>query len=81
MKYLVFILLLCSYKQSATIIEEDGCEYFAIKSGTFVTSITHKGNCSNYIHSYVDTTDMLVPEDQFKKYYARQTNRYSIKGK
>jgi hypothetical protein len=81
MKYLLLILLFCSCKQNAVIIEDDGCEYIAVKTVGITTSITHKGNCSNYIHSYVDTTDMLIPEEQFKRYYARQTNRHITKSR
>ncbi len=79
MKYLIFVLLFCSCTQKAIFIEDDGCEYIAIQSGLITTSITHKGNCANYIHAYIDTTDMLIPEEQFKQYYVRQTNRHPSK--
>ena len=57
MKYLLFIFILgCS--QSATVTEMDGCEYIVIQTNGNITSITHKGNCSNSIHQYQDTSEL-----------------------
>lgn len=75
MKKIVFILFLfgCNYKQSVVTTEEDGCEYFIVKTNGVVTAMTHKGNCSNPIHQYIDTTDLVEQSPEFK-IYARRSN-------
>lgn len=74
MKKLILIVFLFGCKQTATTTEEDGCEYYIFKTGGVVTAITHKGNCSNPIHQYIDTSDMVEPTPQFK-IYVRRTDK------
>ena len=61
MKYLLLILLIgCT--QHPEIKEIDGCEYILVKDQYGkIDAITHKGNCANEIHQYIDTTDMYEP--------------------
>jgi hypothetical protein len=74
MKKLIVILFLFGCKQSVTITEEDGCEYYIVKTGSVVTAMTHKGNCSNPIHQYIDTTDLVEQSPQFKVYVRRSNS-------
>jgi hypothetical protein len=73
MRKLIFVLFIfgCSYKQSVITTEEDGCEYFVVKTNGVVTAMTHKGNCSNPIHQYIDTTDLVEQSPNFKVYVRR----------
>ena len=74
MKKLLFILFLFGCKQSVTKTEEDGCEYYIVKTGSIVTAMTHKGNCSNPIHQYIDTTDLVEQSPNFKVYVRRSNS-------
>ena len=71
MKKLIFILFLFGCKQTVSTTEEDGCEYYMVKTNGVVTAMTHKGNCSNPIHQYIDTTDLVEQSPQFKVYVRR----------
>ena len=73
MRKLILVLFLFGCRQTVVTTEEDGCEYFMVKTGSITTAITHKGNCSNPIHQYIDTTDLVEQSPQFK-IYARRSN-------
>jgi len=74
MKYLICILFIFGCKQSVNITEEDGCEYYMVKTSGVVTAMTHKGNCSNPIHQYIDTTDLVEQSPNFKVYVRRSNS-------
>jgi hypothetical protein len=74
MKKLIIILFLFGCKQSITTTEEDGCEYYIVKTGSVVTTMTHKGNCSNPIHQYIDTSDLVEQSPNFKVYVRRSNS-------
>jgi hypothetical protein len=73
---LIFAISFFGCKQTIQTTEEDGCEYFIVKTAGVVTAITHKGNCSNQIHQYIDTTDLIEQSPQFKV-YVRRTDKNS----
>jgi len=74
MRKLIFVLFLFGCKQTASITSEDGCEYYVFKTDGIVTAITHKGNCSNPIHQYIDTSDLVEQSPNFKV-YVRRSNK------
>lgn len=62
---LLFIVLV-GCEQRAKVEEIDGCEYIIITTNGKPTAITHKGNCSNLIHEYTDTTEYIPSGGVFK---------------
>jgi len=75
LKKIFFILFLVGCSQKPSIEEIDGCQYVVIKNQYgAIDCITHKGDCWNTIHQYIDTTDMSEPMPK-TLLYARRNNK------